>query len=127
MDKVRILIVDDEEGVRELAFDMAIDDGHIVVKAANGQEAQKKIQGMKPPIDIVITDHDMPQMDGTTLINWIKSEHPEIKVVLMSGRDARHPLADKHLSKPIGVVRELRSVIKSLREIVLAARRSKKK
>lgn len=127
MHKVRILVVDDEEDVRDLVVDLVMGHDHVTIKAANGEEAQGIIQKAKPPVDIVVTDHDMPQMNGSTLITWIKSEHPGIKVILMSGRGARHPLADEHISKPTDVLRKLPSIIETMKMVIVAAREKNKK
>ena len=76
---------------------------HTVIQAANGKEAQQKIERASPPIDLVVTDFSMPMMNGVELTLWIKKEYPEIPVILMSSDDfSRTNPADAFIQKPDG-------------------------
>lgn len=81
--KKRLLIVDDEEGIREslaLAFEI---EGYPVFSACDGEEAWDTLQ--KNPIDVVISDIRMPKKDGVALLKDIrKRDSKSPTVILMS-------------------------------------------
>jgi two-component system chemotaxis response regulator CheY len=72
----KILIVDDSSSVRTVARMALREKGYEVVEAANGQEALAKLEGER--CHLVISDVNMPQMDGITLLKEIK-RHPNYK------------------------------------------------
>ena len=60
--------------------------GYNVLEASNGEEALEVINiGSKQKIDLIISDVVMPGMDGHTLVQLVRHEMPEIKIILMSG------------------------------------------
>lgn len=67
----RILTVDDSSSVRQMVRLTLEEAGFSVVEAADGQEALGKLN---PPLDLVITDLNMPNMDGISLIRALRSE-----------------------------------------------------
>ena len=67
----RILIVDDSESIREVVSFTLENAGHEVLKGVDGQDALKFLDGQ--PIDLVITDLHMPNMDGIELIKQIRA------------------------------------------------------
>jgi CheY-like chemotaxis protein len=78
------LLVDDEELVRESTADMLEDLGYEVVEAASAEEALRLIaDGLKP--DVLVTDHLMPGMNGTELVNIIRADLPGTPVLIVSG------------------------------------------
>ena len=85
-----VLLVDDDVLVRNLARHTLERAGFCVLPAADGVEAVKLLQAHPDNIDIVVTDVDMPRMDGLDLVGNIRREHPQILIVVMSGglRDA---------------------------------------
>jgi PAS domain S-box-containing protein len=80
-----ILVVEDEDAVRELIESMLTALGYRVTLAANGGEALLLVEeeGLKP--DLVITDVVMPQMSGRVLADRLRRTHPDLKVLFMSG------------------------------------------
>jgi two-component system chemotaxis response regulator CheY len=66
-----ILIVDDSAAMRQLIAFAVTSAGHDVLVAENGKEALEKLQGAAT--DLVITDLNMPEMDGITLIREIRA------------------------------------------------------
>jgi two-component system response regulator (stage 0 sporulation protein F) len=78
-----ILVVDDEEPVRDLVSKIVLKDGHDVVVAADGQEACD-LYG-KSDIDLIITDLVMPEKNGIQMIMDLKNQTPDLKVVAISG------------------------------------------
>lgn len=78
-----ILIVDDEESICQSLGGILADDGYEIMTAASGEEALK-IVGEEPP-SLVLLDIWLPGIDGIETLKIIKSEHPETRVVMMSG------------------------------------------
>jgi DNA-binding NtrC family response regulator len=79
----RILVVDDEAGLRGMLDIILRRDGHQVIQAANGQEALKLI-GTDPAIELVLSDLRMEQMDGLSLLAQVRQYHPDILVIIMT-------------------------------------------
>ncbi len=83
-----ILIVDDEDGVRDSVREVLNDEGYRVVDTADNARVLDLITQEKP--DLVLLDIWMPQIDGIELLKEIKSQEPEINVVMMSGHGNIH-------------------------------------
>lgn len=79
----RILVVDDEAGLRGMLDIILRRDGHQVIQAANGQEALKII-GTDPAIELVLSDLRMEPMDGLSLLAQVRQYHPDILVIIMT-------------------------------------------
>jgi PAS domain S-box-containing protein len=78
------LLVDDEELVRVSTADMLSDLGYKVVEASSAEEALKLIRdGVRP--DLLVSDHLMSGMNGTDLARIVRSERPEVQVLIVSG------------------------------------------
>ncbi len=80
-----ILIVEDEEMVRQLAITILKDHGYRVLAAQNGEEALEIGQHYKGPIDLLLTDVVMPSINGPELGRSLKQKHPRLKIIFMSG------------------------------------------
>jgi signal transduction histidine kinase/FixJ family two-component response regulator len=78
----KILLVDDEEGIRKVLGISLIDSGYQVFTAENGAEALKIISTEKP--SLVLSDIKMPVMDGLTLLRKIRSDFPETEVIMIT-------------------------------------------
>ena len=78
----RVLLVDDEDGVREATAEMLTGLGYDVATAASGTEALAKL-GERP--DLLVTDHLMPGMTGADLARAARAQRPDLKVLLISG------------------------------------------
>jgi CheY-like chemotaxis protein len=81
--ELRVLVVDDEDAVRDVLVDMLEAHGHSVVSAACGAEGLEKLAEV--PYDVLFTDLSMPEMDGRALAREVKKRRPGIKVVLVTG------------------------------------------
>lgn len=79
----RILVIDDEEDIRDVARLLLESAGYAVVCAEDGRAALREIE--RSPVDLVITDMLMPEMDGVELINEVRRRNPDQAVVAMSG------------------------------------------
>ena len=80
-----VLVVDDEENIRDALRGMLIEQGYTVVVAENGIEGLSRYARAANEIKLVITDLDMPAMDGVTMIRVLKQMSPKLKVIVSSG------------------------------------------
>jgi CheY-like chemotaxis protein len=80
-----IYVVDDEEPVRGALRVLLRGSGFAVTTCSSGPEALEAMERGKPAC--VLTDYHMPGMDGRELIDAIRRTHPDVPVVLMTGRD----------------------------------------
>lgn len=102
----RILVVDDDAGARTAVADALLDfGGYTVEEAVSGKEALEIFR--RQPLDLVITDFNMPGMTGIELARQILSERPEIGIILLTGyvpdlvaREAREVGIAAVFSKP---------------------------
>lgn len=78
----RILIVDDENGPRQ-ALRMLLKEEHDVFLAVDVPSAQAILETQ--PIDLVITDLRMPRQSGVELLRWVKMNHPDTEVIILTG------------------------------------------
>ena len=79
-----ILLVEDEEGLRALNARGLSSRGYTVLEAANGVEAMELIEN-GGPIDLVVSDVVMPEMDGPTLLKEMRRANPDLKMIFVSG------------------------------------------
>jgi signal transduction histidine kinase/ActR/RegA family two-component response regulator len=80
-----ILIIDDEQNVRELCRDMLGPLGYEVLFAGGGNEGVQTFREMKDKISLVILDMIMPKMSGAEVFQALKTIKPDVKVLLCSG------------------------------------------
>lgn len=106
--KFRILVVDDDENIREMLEDFLNLEGHKTVLAKDGEEALKIFS--EQDFDMVITDLGMPGMSGWEVNKQIKQKKPEIPVVIITGwgaqlsaEELKKNNVDRILSKPFNL------------------------
>lgn len=110
MDSKRILVVDDQESMRSMLSDLLDMMGHLTFTASGGPEALEKLR--EQSIDLVITDLNMPEMDGMELTKRIKSASPRLPVIVITGYGTFHTErqvlasgADGYIPKPCTIHR----------------------
>ncbi|MEI6648505.1 MAG: response regulator transcription factor [Actinomycetes bacterium] len=103
-----ILVVDDDEGTRELLRDALRMNGYTAIVASDGQKALTEIRNQK--IDLVIADINMPRMDGFTMLEKMRAADDQTPVLMLSARNDRDDIshglrtgADDYLVKPFGL------------------------
>ena len=84
-----VLVVDDDPAVLDVVVGMLKDLGCEVVSAHSGQDALERL-GQNREISVLITDINMPGMDGHELAELAKRVRPELKMLQLSGREPRH-------------------------------------
>ena len=114
----RILIVDDEENTRLGLSKLLSSDGFVVDLAANGSEALDMLRRQK--VDLVISDINMPDMNGITFLREISRRYPSTSVIMITAYggvesylEAMNLGALEYLHKPVRL-EELRSVMKKV-------------
>ena len=110
-----ILVVDDDHPVRAAAARMLEIGGHTVTEATGGTDALHQMDQQMP--DLVLSDVNMPEMDGYALCLLIRVHHPEIPFVAMSGHlngDESALPFNGFLSKPFTMQRLLQTVENAL-------------
>jgi two-component system, cell cycle sensor histidine kinase and response regulator CckA len=80
-----VLVVEDEDGVRELLWKVLTQHGHTVLEARHGRDALTVASGYNHPIQLLVTDVVMPEMGGSELVDQLLSGRPELKVLYISG------------------------------------------
>jgi two-component system cell cycle sensor histidine kinase/response regulator CckA len=80
-----ILLVEDEEGLRALNARGLASRGYTVLEAGNGVEAIDVLEKSGKPVDLVVSDVVMPEMDGPTLARELRNRNPSLKIIFVSG------------------------------------------
>ncbi|MCI0432835.1 MAG: sigma-54 dependent transcriptional regulator [Gemmatimonadetes bacterium] len=112
----RILVADDEEGLREFVAEALETEGHTVTRAADGAEARQQLA--RAAFDLVITDLRMPRVDGMAVLQRVRAEQPETEIILLTAHgtvetavEAMRLGAFDYIEKPIGSPGALRMVV----------------
>jgi two-component system, NtrC family, response regulator AtoC len=115
----RVLVIDDEEGVRSFVAESLERDGHDVVQAEDGRGGLAAARD--EPFDVVITDLKMPNVDGMTVVRTLRSEQPDVEIVVLT---AHGDVASAVEAMKLGVFDYLQKPLPSptaLRELVRGA------
>ncbi len=104
----KVLIVEDEKGIRILLSDLLSSKGFEVSMARDGQESLDQLEDGR--FDLVVTDIHMPRLDGIEMLKRMKKEGRKEKVIIMTGdpsdqrlRDADIPHIVTQLQKPFRI------------------------
>ena len=118
----RILVIDDEDTIREVIRQMLEIEGFEVADAADGREGMALQR--ERPADLVITDLIMPDQEGLETIKELRNEFPKVKIIAISGggwmdADSYLTLAErigahKALAKPF----DRKSLVAAVRELL---------
>ncbi len=108
---VSILVVDDDEDVREVLAETLEHFGYGVVQAASGEEALPMLAGGHN-IGLMITDVRMPGMSGLELAEHVRREYAGVKIIVTSGYFLPQQVHDRFLRKPFQM-RDLASAVEA--------------
>lgn len=119
MSKKRILICDDEEGIRE-SMKLILEDKYELSFVADGYQCLSTLK-QNPDIDLILLDIKMPQINGLEVLKHIKKIKPEAKVIIVSGynsvetaAEATRLGADNYLIKPF----EKKNILEIIAKII---------
>jgi two-component system, response regulator, stage 0 sporulation protein F len=96
----KILLVEDDNLVRDMLAQVLQRASHEVECASNGDEATEVLKRIEP--DIMVTDIIMPKKSGITLIAEVKDKHPKMEIIAISGGGRLDPTGYLDLSESIG-------------------------
>jgi len=96
----KILLVEDDELVRDMLAQVLQKASHEVTCAPDGEAAAKVLQEMRP--DVMVTDIIMPKKSGITLISEVKNRHPDMEIIAISGGGRLDPIGYLDLSENLG-------------------------
>lgn len=130
--RYKILVVDDEEDLRELVMEVLEDRGLEVYGASHGEEAIEKAKKIRP--DLILLDVMMPGIDGWEVCRRIKDD-PETRGIIVSMltvksqdtdkiRSLDYAIADWHISKPVHMDELVKTVIWLLKKPIKREDRS---
>jgi two-component system, cell cycle sensor histidine kinase and response regulator CckA len=93
----RVLLVEDEDDVRSISVRALKRQGYEVLEASSGLEALEVVASSPGPIDIIVSDVVMPEMDGPTMAKELRLQYPDVKIIFVSGfpREAFDGTLDK--------------------------------
>jgi DNA-binding NtrC family response regulator len=118
--RARILVVDDDEGIRNSMAAILGDEGYTVDLAANGSEAIRKTE--LTAYDIALIDIRLPDMEGIELLTRLKDTIPRVRKIMVTGFpsmqnaiEAVNKNADAYVLKPVEVDKLLDTIREQLR------------
>ncbi|WP_410513022.1 response regulator [Paenibacillus sp. BR2-3] len=104
----KVLIVDDQNGIRILLIEVFNSEGYTTFQAANGKMALEIVRSESP--DLVLLDMKIPGMDGLEILKHLKEIDPAIKVIMMTAygeldmiKEATNLGALMHFTKPFDI------------------------
>ncbi|HSB29297.1 MAG TPA: ATP-binding protein, partial [Pyrinomonadaceae bacterium] len=122
----KILVIDDEESVRETLAEMLVAVDHAVELAGSGQEAIEKLS--RGNFDLVFTDLAMPEMDGWETARTIRKNWPDIRIIMVTGYgpttsppEGEEDLIDGIIGKPFDFVQVGSTLTTLARDVEVSA------
>ena len=117
-----IVVVDDEDGVRDVFVRTLRTLGYTVLEAVDGEHALRVMSEYGAPVNLVMSDINMPQMDGLEFVGMLRAAYPELPALFVSGQSAqwmmdnrdRIPERTHFVAKPItiaGLANKVRQIL----------------
>jgi DNA-binding NtrC family response regulator len=114
-EKVRVLVVDDDEGIRKALTAVLEEEGYIVDTAQSGNEAIEKCSANY--YNLALIDIRLPDMEGTRLLNAVRQDTPPMVKIIVTGYpslsnavEAVNKGADAYLLKPLAMDEALKVI-----------------
>jgi DNA-binding NtrC family response regulator len=114
----RILVVDDEENARIALSKILAREGYEVASAGNGYEALNYLRGKE--VELIITDINMPEMNGMSFMRELSRSHPESNVIMVTAYgevesyiEAMNLGVFEYINKPVKID-ELKKIIRKI-------------
>jgi two-component system OmpR family response regulator len=105
---IHILVVDDEDGIRDMVCDALRMSNYNVHDASDGNKAIQFLH--KSTVDLIITDINMPGMDGYEMLNHLRNLGNQTPAIMLTARQDKHDItkgfrigADDYVTKPFGL------------------------
>ena len=122
MGKYTVMVVDDEEDILTLMTSALENEDYTILTATSGEEALEKLE--THGVNLIISDQSMPSMDGLSLLKKVKSEHPDIITIMLTGYAQLDTVEDtineagvyRVFEKPCSIV-ELKSTVNMALEL----------
>lgn len=121
MERARILVVDDDDGIRKSMKAILEDEGYNVDVAENGKEAIQKTE--KTAYNLALLDIRLPDMEGVELLKLLKDSVPKMRKIMVTGYPsvqnaiaALNKGADAYLIKPVRLKKLLNTVKDQLKQ-----------
>jgi CheY-like chemotaxis protein len=118
----RILVIDDEESIRNVLCSLLEGEGYEVMEAQNGRAGIQQCR--RVPVDLVITDIIMPEGEGLETIRELRRSYPGLKIFAMTGARISKQLDILNIAATFGAIRtfdkpfELMDMLNAVREEV---------
>lgn len=117
-----IVVVEDEDGLRAVFVRMLRSLGYTVLEASDGDDALRVMTEHGAPIHLVMSDINMPNMDGLDFVGMLRAAYPDLPALFVSGQSAeylmdnrdRMPERTHFLAKPItlaGLANKVRKIL----------------
>lgn len=115
----RILVIDDDPSIRRAVRRMLERAGHEVLDAGDGEAGIELFR--RQPVDLVLTDMQMPGAGGAATMKRLREEAPGVKIIAISGGGVSAPADPPALAKSTGATRALRKPFE-MRDLLTAVR-----
>ena len=116
-----VLVVDDEEEIRNILSKILTEEGYVVETAKNGKQAIKTVKST--PFDLALIDIVLPDLEGTELLKKLKEIQPKMAAIILTGNPSVENAiksvnnkADGYILKPFDVPRLLETIKKIFTE-----------
>ncbi|MDA3812643.1 MAG: response regulator [Candidatus Cloacimonetes bacterium] len=116
-----ILLVDDEESIRDFLSEIIEEQGYKVIKASNGKKGLRKFKEINDKIHLLISDITMPEMSGPELANELRELQPDIKAIFISGNADENFIQEQSSNSNVSFLQKpftFDSIISKIREIL---------
>ncbi len=119
-EKILIMVVDDEEVIRNMVKDFLSDKGYEIILASNGPEALDKFRQNEGKVDLVLLDLVLPEKNGMEILEDLRQINPRVKAILTSGynQNITENILDKDLTSFLQKPFRIATLIQKIKELM---------